>query len=96
MWLEGTNLHTTHPTLKLRLKQFGSFEIIKELSLVTYRLTLSVTWRLHNVFHMVILFPYKKIAIHGTNYPKLTPELIKREPEWEIKAILASHHYRRI
>jgi hypothetical protein len=44
----------------------------------------------------VILFPYKKIAIHGTNYPKLTPELIKREPEWEIKAILASHHYRRI
>ena len=28
VWLEGTNLHTTHPTKKLRQKRFGSFKVI--------------------------------------------------------------------
>jgi hypothetical protein len=36
VWLEGTNLHTSHPTDKLCLKRFGLFEIIEVLSAVTY------------------------------------------------------------
>jgi len=30
---------------------------------------------------------------HGKNYSKLTPELVEREPEWEIKSILDSRCY---
>ena len=37
VWLEGTNLCTSHPTTKLRPKQFSPFEVLEELSSVTYR-----------------------------------------------------------
>ncbi len=94
VWLEGTNLHTSHPTPKLRLKWFGLFKIMEELSPVTYKLVLLVKWKLHNAFHVVVLSPYWKMSIHGINYPSPTPELIHREPEWEIEIILASCHHR--
>jgi len=58
VWLEGTNLCTSHPMSKLRPKRFGPFEIVEELSPVTYRLTLPPTWRLHNTFHAMLLSPY--------------------------------------
>ena len=28
VWLEGTHLHTTHPTQKLRPKQYGPFKVL--------------------------------------------------------------------
>jgi len=43
---------------------------------------------------VVVLSPYWKMSIHGINYPSPTPELIHREPEWEIEIILASCHHR--
>jgi hypothetical protein len=93
VWLEGTNLHTSHLTHKLHPKQFGPFEVMESLSLVTYRLDLPLTWKLHNAFHVSLLTPYRETLEHGVNYPMPAPELIDREPEWEVKEILVSHHH---
>lgn len=95
VWLEGTNLKTSHPTTKLRPKRFGPFEITEKLGAVTYRLALPGTWKLHNAFHAAVLSPYKETAVHGVNYPSPTPELIDGEPEWEIEEILGSRHHGR-
>jgi transposase InsO family protein len=34
VWLEGTHLRTTHPTMKLRAKRFGPFKIMEVLSAI--------------------------------------------------------------
>jgi len=93
VWLEGTHLHTSHPTHKLRPKQFGLFEVTEELSLVTYRLDLPPTWKLHNAFHASLLHPYHETREHGGNQVPPAPELIEGEPEWEVEAILASRRH---
>src|SRR6266851_5097469 len=90
VWLEGTNLHTSHPNHKLRPKRFGPFEVTAALGEVTYQLQLPSTWRIHNVFHTSLLSPYYETGVHGVNYSEPTLDLIDGEPEWEVEAILDS------
>jgi hypothetical protein len=40
VWIEGTNLKTTHPTTKLHAKHFSPFKITEVISPMTYRLQL--------------------------------------------------------
>ena len=51
VWLEGTNLKTTHPTAKLAPKQYGPFPITNKISDIVYQLELPPQWKIHNVFH---------------------------------------------
>jgi len=90
VWLEGTNLHMSHPNHKLHPKRFGPFEVTAALGEVTYQLKLPSTWRIHNAFHASLLSPYHETGVHGVNYSEPTLDLIDREPEWEVEAILDS------
>ena len=90
VWLEGTNLCTSHPNHKLCPKRFGPFEVTAALSEVTYHLKLPATWQIHNVFHMSLLLPYHETKVHSINYSEPVPDLIDGEPEWEVEAILDS------
>jgi hypothetical protein len=92
IWLEGTNLHTSHLTHKLRLKWFRLFEIIEKLSPVTYCLSLPSSWKIHNTF---LLSPYYKTWEYRKNYPAPAPDLIEGEPKWEVEGILASRQHGR-
>jgi len=94
VWLEETNLHTSHPSHKLRPKRFGPFEVMEALSLVTYRLNLPQSWKLHNAFHVSLLSPYHEMSEYDIGYLTPTPSLIEGEPEWEVDTILASQHFR--
>jgi hypothetical protein len=49
-------------------KQEGPFKIKEVLGLVTYRLKLPTTWKIHNVFHAVLLKPYVETEVHGENF----------------------------
>jgi len=40
VWLDGANLHTSHPMNKLCPKWFGPFKVTEQLSTVTYQLDL--------------------------------------------------------
>jgi hypothetical protein len=51
IWLDARNLKTTHPTHKLRTKQYGPFKVTNALSHVAYQLQLPNSWKIHNVFH---------------------------------------------
>jgi transposase InsO family protein len=90
VWLEGTHLHTTHPTHKLRAKHFGPFKITEVLSLVTYRLALPPSWKIHNAFHAAVLHPYKETGFHGPNFTEPPPDLVQGQEEWEVDNVLAS------
>ena len=54
VWLDSRNLKTSYHK-KIRPKHEGPFEIEEVLGPVTYQLKLPETWRIHNVFHAVLL-----------------------------------------
>ena len=93
VWLEGTNLTTTHPTTKLLPKRYGPFKITKVISKVVYQLELPPQWKIHNMFHTSLLSPYHEMPTHRPNYHKPPPDVINGEKEWEVKEIVGSRHY---
>ncbi len=95
VWLEGTNLTTTHPTTKLLPKRYGPFKITNVISKVVYRLELPPQWKIHNMFHTSLLSPYHEMPTHRPNYHKPPPDVINGEKEWEVKEIVGSRRYGR-
>ena len=90
VWLEGRNLKTDQPASKLAAKRYGPFPVAQVLSPVTYQLTLPEQWKIHSVFHVDLLTPYKETAFHGANYTRPPPDLINDEEEYEVERILDS------
>src|SRR6266404_6156736 len=90
VWLEGTNIRTSHPTAKLAPKRHGPFQITKVLGPVTYQLQLPAQWQIHPVFHVDLLTPYKETATYGSNYTRPPPDLIDGEEEYEVERIINS------
>jgi len=78
VWLEGTHIHTHHPTQKLRKKRYGPFTIEEKMSGVTYRLKLLNKWKIHPVFHIDLLTKYREMEIHGKNYSPPPPDIVDR------------------
>jgi hypothetical protein len=95
VWLDGRNIKTFHPTAKLAPKRHGPFPIVRVLSPITYELRLPVQWKLHPVFHVDLLTPYRETEFHGVNYDKPPPDLINGEEEYEVERIVASRRFGR-
>jgi hypothetical protein len=93
VWLDGHNIKMFHPTAKLAPKHHGPFSIIRVLSPITYELRLPAQWKLHPVFHVDLLTPYRETEFHGANYDKPPPDLIDGEEEYEVEKIVASRHF---
>ena len=94
VWLEVTNLKTTHPTAKLAPRWYGPFTITWVISSVVYQLQIPPHWRIHNVFHISLLSPYIETQTYGPNFEEPPPDLIKELPEWEVQQILDSWRFR--
>ena len=88
VWLEGTNLHTTHPTRKLGPRRYGPFKVREGVGHTNFRLELPSHWKIHNIFHTKLLHPYKETEEHRENFTEPPPDLINGEPEWEVEQIL--------
>jgi len=57
--LNGRNIKTRRPSKKLDHKNHGPFLIEKIISPFAVRLTLPRKWKIHNVFHVSLLEPYR-------------------------------------
>ncbi len=95
VWLEGRHLCTNQPTAKLVPKRHGPFPIVQVMSPVNYRLKLPTQWSIHDVFHINLLTPYRETDLHRSNYPRLAPDLIDNEEEYEVEKILDSRQFSR-
>src|SRR6267142_5123169 len=93
VWLEGKHLRFSHQKTKLNPKRYGPFKIIKTISSVAYQLQLPPSWKIHPVFHALLLLPYSKTPSHGPNFSQPPPDLIDGEPEYEVELIRSHQHY---
>jgi hypothetical protein len=85
----------THPTSKLVPRRHGPFEITDVISDVVYKLKLPPSWKIHDVFHALLLSPYHETAIHGPNYHDPPPDIINGEPKWYMKEIMGMRRFGR-
>ena len=82
VWLDSRNLKTIYHK-KTKPKWEEPFVITKVLGPVTYRLKLLTSWQIHNVFHAMLLKPYRENEIYRENFteppPEPPPELVEGE-----------------
>jgi hypothetical protein len=91
--LSTKNLRWKHPgTPKLMPKFIGPFPVTARVGPVAYKLELPPRYKMHNVFHVVLLKPYRP---DGNVQPPPPPELIGDELEYEVEMIL-DHRARRV
>ena len=86
VWLEARNLKTMY-NKKIKPKREGPFPITEVLGPITYRLTLPPSWKIHNVFHAILLTPYKQTDVYGPTHPKPPPDLVEGQEEYEVDHI---------
>jgi hypothetical protein len=90
VWLDRTNVHTTHPKAKLAPKRHGPFKILSTTP-TNSRLQLPPTWRIHPVFHNSLLTPYKETPEHGPNYTQPPLKIVEGETDhYEVEAVVDS------
>ena len=95
VWLEGTHLKLPYETMKLAPRQYRPFTVVAKVSDVAYKLQLPIMWKIHDIFHVLQLMPYKETEKHGPNFLEPPPELIDGEEEWEVEQIIGQRTYRR-
>jgi hypothetical protein len=88
VWLEGTNVKTTHPKTTIAPRRHGPFKILTTTPTNSH-LQLPHSWKIHPVFHNSLLTPYKETPQHGPNYTQPPPEIVEGEEEhYEVETIL--------
>ena len=93
VWLMRKNIRTTRPSQKLDAKRMGPFQILDIVGdgRLAYRLELPERMKkVHPVFHVSLLEPYRENRWEGRVQPPPPPDEIEGELEYEVKDVLDS------
>ena len=88
VWLRSVNIRTERQSRKLDWKRLGPFTIIERIGTQAYRLELPKSMKIHPVFHVILLEPYKQSDIPGRTHELPPPVIIDGEVEYEVEDIL--------
>jgi len=94
MFLNERNIVTARSFKKLNDKMLGSFTNL-DLVNSSYKLELSESMRVHDVFHSDLLRPVVDDLLPGQKNEPSGSIVVNDEDEWEIDDILNSRRYRR-
>jgi hypothetical protein len=81
--------------MKLAPRRYRPFKVAARISDVAYRLDLPEMWKIYNVFHALLLTPYKETEEHSPNFLEPPSELVEGELEWEVEQVLRDRTYQR-
>src|SRR6266566_2040767 len=91
VWLDAHNLNIRMPSRSLSPWRYGPYQVLKQISPITYHLRLPSSLRIHNVFHVDLLILYHETEEHGANYLQPAPELIDGKEEYTVEEIIDEH-----
>ncbi|GGV51932.1 hypothetical protein GCM10010495_81700 [Kitasatospora herbaricolor] len=94
VWLLRRNIKTTRPCDKLNYRKLNPFSVSEQINPVTYRLHLPESIKIHPVFHVSLLEPYKTVNIQGRKQIPPPPIEVDNNEEFEVKKILNSRRRR--
>ena len=89
VWLENQNLPAIG-SQKLQPRQYDPFMIKEHVGQVAYRLDLPDMMKIHNVFHIDLLLPYKETEAYGTPFTRPPPVIDHGEEEYKFESIIKS------
>ena len=69
-------------------KHFGPFPITKKISRIVYHLALPASMKVHNIFHVDLLMPYKETPAYSKAHSRPPPVIKEGEEEYEVESIL--------
>ena len=87
VWLQAKQIKIQKQSAKLGPKQLGPFEITEVISDVDYRLALPLALKIHDVFHVDRLSPYKGNDVNVLTLPPPDPVTVDGEEEYEVDHI---------
>src|SRR5713101_4769044 len=90
VWLKGKNLWTSFSSYKLASCYHGPFKITSIIQGTSCKLELPPSWKIHPIFHILLLSPYCKTSAHGPNFTWPPLELIDGDTHYEVKMVLDS------
>jgi hypothetical protein len=96
VWLQAKQIKVHQQSAKLGPKQLGPFEVTEVRSDVDYKLALPPALRIHDVFHVDRLSPYKGNEVNGQVPPPPEPVTVEGEEEYEVDHIRDSKLFGRI
>ena len=88
--LNAKNICTKRPTKKLSPKHYGPFKILEKIGSRSFRLELDKKWKIHNVFHVSLLEPYKTSDNFARTQNRSEPKEIEGENKYEVENIIKS------
>jgi hypothetical protein len=91
--LNGKNIQTRRPSRKLDHKNHGPFQIERIISPLAVKLTLPQKWRIHDVFHVSLVEPYRTSNLQATPDPSRTlreADDVENSEEYDVDEIMGS------
>ena len=89
--LNAKNIRTKRPMKKLSTKLYGPFKVLEvKKGEQAFKLEISPRWKIHPLFHVSLLEPYRASVRAEREQPPRAPEDIEGELEWEVKRIVKS------
>jgi hypothetical protein len=91
--LNGKNIQTRRPSRKLDHKSHGPFQIERIISPLAVKLTLPRKWRIHDVFHVSLVEPYRVGNLQPAPDPSRTlreADDVENSAEYDVDQIMGS------
>jgi len=95
VWLLRRNLKIRRPSDKFDYHRLGPFRMNKQVNEVAYKLDLPSSKKIHPVFHVSLLEPYRELTIPRRLWAPPPPIKINGEEEFEFSKIIDSRINRR-
>ena len=92
VWLNRRNIRTMRPSRKLDVKRMGPFPVLEVVGegKLAFKLELPAQMRIHPVFHVSLLEPYRESTLPGRVQEPALPIEVEGEVEYEVAEILDS------